>query len=105
VTKGSTPALFPSDKKQLNVSSPNPHIACFLVEGCKDYHMHHKVCEMHSKASRAMATGSSNDLPVVFEVDDHFLSLKVSKFVCLLLSTLMTCHPCFKLHIDLHDTF
>lgn len=64
MTKGSTTALFPSDKKQHNVTSPNTHIACVLVEGCKadlssckDYHMHHKVCEMHSKASKAMATG------------------------------------------------
>jgi hypothetical protein len=64
VTKGSTPALSPSGKKQRTVSSPSTQIARCQVEGCKadlssckDYHRRHKVCEMHSKASRAIAAG------------------------------------------------
>ncbi|CAK9275562.1 unnamed protein product, partial [Sphagnum jensenii] len=65
----------PSTKKQ-RVTSPSSAVGggggnqnpappcCCQVEGCtadlssaKDYHRRHKVCEMHSKASKAIAAG------------------------------------------------
>ena len=53
----------PPSKKQ-RVMSPSTQVARCQVEGCKadlsgckDYHKRHKVCEMHSKAPKAVANG------------------------------------------------
>lgn len=50
--------------KKPRVMSPSTQIARCQVEGCKadlsgckDYHRRHKVCEMHSKAPKAIAAG------------------------------------------------
>jgi len=64
--KGSlAPALSsPPGNKKPRVLSPSTQIARCQVEGCKadlsgckDYHRRHKVCEMHSKAPKAIAAG------------------------------------------------
>jgi hypothetical protein len=62
VSSSSSPS-HPSSKKQ-RVMSPGSQNPRCQVEGCtadlsasKEYHRKHKVCEMHSKASRAMAGG------------------------------------------------
>ena len=56
-------AFSPPGKKQRPMS-PRMQIPRCQVEGCKadlssakDYHRRHKVCEMHSKASKAIAAG------------------------------------------------
>jgi hypothetical protein len=61
--KASSPAHSPPGKKQ-RPSSPTTQIPRCQVEGCKadlsgckDYHKRHKVCEMHSKAPKAIAAG------------------------------------------------
>ena len=61
--KASSPALSPPGKKQRPLS-PSTQIPRCQVEGCtadlsvcKDYHKRHKVCEMHSKAPKAIAAG------------------------------------------------
>jgi hypothetical protein len=75
VAAGSSSSSPPSTKKQRVTSpssaaaagggnqNPAPPSRC-QVEGCtadlssaKDYHRRHKVCEMHSKASKAIAAG------------------------------------------------
>ncbi|CAM6038969.1 unnamed protein product, partial [Sphagnum compactum] len=75
VAAGSSSSSPPSTKKQRLTSpssttaggggnqNPAPPCRC-QVEGCtanlssaKDYHRRHKVCEMHSKASKAIAAG------------------------------------------------
>ncbi|KAG6545195.1 hypothetical protein Mapa_013307 [Marchantia paleacea] len=61
---GPTPfAVCPPGKKQ-RVQSPGVQVPRCQVDGCrqdlssaKDYHRRHKVCEMHSKASRVMVAG------------------------------------------------
>lgn len=54
----------PPGNKKPRVLSPSTQIARCQVEGCKadlsgckDYHRRHKVCEMHSKAPKAIAGG------------------------------------------------
>ncbi|BFI24270.1 protein MpSPL2 [Marchantia polymorpha subsp. ruderalis] len=56
-------AVCPPGKKQ-RVQSPGVQVPRCQVDGCrqdlssaKDYHRRHKVCEMHSKASRVMVAG------------------------------------------------
>jgi hypothetical protein len=63
VPSSSSSPSHPSSKKQ-RVMSPGSQNPRCQVEGCtadlsasKEYHRKHKVCEMHSKASRAMAGG------------------------------------------------
>ncbi len=63
VPSSSSSPSHPSSKKQRVMSPGNQNPRC-QVEGCtadlsasKEYHRKHKVCEMHSKASRAMAGG------------------------------------------------
>lgn len=54
----------PPSKKQRPMSPPTTLVPRCQVEnckadlsGCKDYHKRHKVCEMHSKAPKAIANG------------------------------------------------
>jgi len=61
--KAGSLALSPPGKK-LRPLSPSTHVPRCQVEGCKadlsgckDYHKRHKVCEMHSKAPKAIAGG------------------------------------------------
>ncbi|KAG0576380.1 hypothetical protein KC19_5G075500 [Ceratodon purpureus] len=61
--KACSPARSPPGKKQRPLS-PSTQIPRCQVEGCKadlsgckDYHKRHKVCEMHSKAPKAIAGG------------------------------------------------
>lgn len=63
-TRGGAPALSSPPGKKPRVMSPSTQIARCQVEGCKadlsgckDYHRRHKVCEMHSKAPKAIANG------------------------------------------------
>ena len=60
----SSPAAASPPVKKQRVMSPSTQAARCQVEGCKadlsgckDYHKRHKVCEMHSKAPKAIAGG------------------------------------------------